>query len=73
MDVGFCQMSKLLLSPSNEVFILNWNCVIIDLCCISDFSYLYVYQIPFTVIATKTDKLSKSELNKNLLLIAQKS
>lgn len=33
-------------------------------------NYLYVYQIPFSIIATKTDKLSKAELNKNLLQIA---
>lgn len=32
--------------------------------------YLYVYQIPFSIIATKTDKLSKSEINKNVVMIA---
>lgn len=32
--------------------------------------YLYVYQIPFSIIATKTDKLSKSEINKNIAMIA---
>ena len=32
--------------------------------------YLYYYQIPFTVIATKADKLSKAELGRNLQKIA---
>ena len=32
--------------------------------------YLYFYQIPFTVIATKCDKLSKAEMGRNLQKIA---
>lgn len=32
--------------------------------------YLYVYQIPFSIIATKTDKLSRAEINKNMVMIA---
>ncbi len=33
-------------------------------------NYLYAFQIPFKVVATKTDKLSKAELQKNKPLIA---
>lgn len=33
-------------------------------------NYLYYYQIPFTVIATKCDKLSKAELGRSLQKIA---
>lgn len=32
--------------------------------------YLYYYRIPFSVIATKSDKISKNEVNKNLQMIA---
>lgn len=32
--------------------------------------YLYAFQIPFKIIATKTDKLNKSELNKNKVMLA---
>ncbi len=32
--------------------------------------YLYIYQIPFTIIATKIDKLSKNELRNNLNMLA---
>lgn len=32
--------------------------------------YLYVYGIPFCIIATKTDKIGKSELHKNIQTIA---
>ena len=32
--------------------------------------YLYTYQIPFQIIVTKTDKLNKSELRKNLQILA---
>lgn len=33
-------------------------------------TYLYGYTLPFTIIATKCDKLSKSELNRNVQMIA---
>lgn len=33
-------------------------------------NYLYSFQIPFHIIATKTDKLSKTELNKNKVAIS---
>lgn len=33
-------------------------------------SYLYAYQIPFSIIATKTDKISKNQIQKNLNVIA---
>ncbi len=32
--------------------------------------YLYAYQIPFKIIATKIDKLNKSELNKNKTMLS---
>ena len=32
--------------------------------------YLYQFQIPFCVVATKADKVGKSELHKNLQTIA---
>lgn len=32
--------------------------------------YLYAFQIPFKIVATKTDKLSKAELQKNKQLVA---
>jgi len=32
--------------------------------------YLYYYQIPFTVIATKSDKLSKSKVSQNVTAMA---
>lgn len=32
--------------------------------------YLYAYQMPFKIIATKIDKLKKSELNKNKSMLA---
>ena len=32
--------------------------------------YLYAFQIPFKLVATKIDKLNKSELNKNKQMIA---
>ena len=32
--------------------------------------YLYAYQMPFKIIATKIDKLKKSELNKNKNMLA---
>ena len=32
--------------------------------------YLYIYQITFTIIATKIDKLSKNELRNNLNMLA---
>lgn len=34
-------------------------------------SFLYAYQIPFTVIATKADKLSRAQQNKNLCMLGQ--
>ena len=33
-------------------------------------NYLYAFQIPFKIIATKTDKLKKSELQKNKVMIS---
>lgn len=34
-------------------------------------SYFYYYHIPFTIIATKTDKLSRAQIAKNRKLIAE--
>ncbi len=33
-------------------------------------NYLYTYNIPFNIIATKADKISKNQINKNLAIIA---
>ena len=33
-------------------------------------NYLYTYNIPFNIIATKADKLSKNQINKNISQIA---
>ena len=32
--------------------------------------YLYTYNIPFNIVATKADKLSKNQINKNVSIIA---
>mgnify|MGYP004464994869 FL=1 len=34
-------------------------------------NFLLYYNLPFTIVATKVDKLKKSELNKNLAMLAQ--
>ena len=33
-------------------------------------SYLYTYNIPFNIVATKADKISRGQINKQLNIIA---